>query len=64
MVILLSTEERSPGQGSLFSGSQVGDDLLSWRECGSTVEIPQQSMESPTHFRNKGKGTTNEETKR
>ena len=27
--------------------SQVSDDLLSWRECGSAVEIPQQSGESP-----------------
>ena len=27
--------------------SQVCDDLLSWRKCGSPVEIPQQSEESP-----------------
>ena len=26
---ILSLGERSPGQGSWFSGSQVGDDLLS-----------------------------------
>ena len=43
---ILSPGERSPGQGSQFSGSQVGDDLFSWRECGSPVEIPQQSKES------------------
>ena len=32
-----------PGQGSQYSGSQVGSELLSWQECGSPVEIPQQS---------------------
>ena len=44
---ILSNEEKSPGQGSQFSGSQVGDDLLSWRKCGSRVEITEQSKESP-----------------
>ena len=44
---ILSPGERSPGQGSQYSGSQVGSDLLSWRECDTPVEIPQQSGESP-----------------
>ena len=45
---ILSPGERSPfGQGSQFTGSKVGDDLLSWREIGCPVEIPQQSEESP-----------------
>ena len=44
---VLRTRQRSPGLGSQFSGSEVDDDLLSWRECGSPVEIPQQSKESP-----------------
>ena len=45
---ILGPGERSPGQGSQYSGSQVGSDLLSCRECGgSPVEIPQQSEENP-----------------
>ena len=46
MAEILSPGERSPGQGSQYSGSQVCSDLLSRRECGSPVEIPQQSEES------------------
>ena len=38
---------RSPGEGSQYSGSQASYDLLSWQECGSPVEIPQQSEENP-----------------
>ena len=29
---ILSLGERSPGQGSQYSGSKVGSDLLSWRD--------------------------------
>ena len=59
---ILSLGERSPGQGSQFSGSQLGDDLLSWRECGSPVETTQQSKESPLIL--EGKGAAVEETKK
>ena len=45
--LILSPGERSPGQGSQSAGSQVSYDLLSWQECGSPVEIPQQSEENP-----------------
>ena len=44
---ILSPGERSPGHESQYSGSQVSYDLLSWQECGSPVEIPQQSEENP-----------------
>ena len=44
---ILSPGERSPGHESQYSGSQISFDLLSWQECGSPVEIPQQSEENP-----------------
>ena len=43
---ILSPGGRSPEQGSHFSGSKVDGDLLSWRECGSPVDITQQSKEN------------------
>ena len=44
---ILGPGERSPGQGSQYSESQVSYDLLSWQECGSPVEIPHRSEENP-----------------
>ena len=44
---ILSPGERSPGHESQYSGSQASYDLLSWQECWSPVEIPQQSEENP-----------------